>query len=81
MHQNVTLKLDKDLLRKARVYSIKEGASLSRLMTRALGRLVESSEGYEKARKRALARMKKGFYLGGGPYYASRSRLHDRHGR
>ena len=81
MHQNVTLKLDTVLLRKAKIYATKEGSSLSRLMTKALGQIVGSTEKYEKAKGKALSLLKKGFRLGGGPYYSSRDELHHRHAR
>ena len=32
----------------------------------------------EAARKRILERMRKGYNLGGGPYYENREELHDR---
>ena len=32
----------------------------------------------QAARKRLLARMKKGYHLGGGPYYHHREELYDR---
>lgn len=81
MHQNVTLKLDKDLLREAKLYATGAGKSLSRLMVEALGAFIGKPSAYEKARKKALAFLHKGLKLGGGPYYASREELHVRQDR
>lgn len=81
MHQNVTLKLDKDLLRQAKVFATHEKTSLSRLMVEALQFFLGKSEGYEKAKRKALARLKKGWNLGGSPYSTSRDELHLRHAR
>ena len=81
MHQNVTLKLDKDLLREAKVYAAEAGKSLSRLMVEALRNFIGKASGYEKAHKKALAFLHKGLKLGGGPYSRSRDELHSRHGR
>ncbi|MBI4373321.1 MAG: hypothetical protein HY542_00435 [Deltaproteobacteria bacterium] len=81
MHQNVTLKLDKELLREAKVYATEAGKSLSRLMVDALRALIGKASAYEKAHKKALSFLHKGFKLGGGPYYGSREELHSRHGR
>ena len=81
MHQNVTLKLDKELLHEAKIYATEAGKSLSRLMVEALHALIRRSSAYEKAHKRALAFLHRGLKLGGSPYYQSREDLHSRHGR
>lgn len=78
MHQNVTLKLDKQLLRQARLYAVGEGKSLSRLMKEALQTLMGDPSGYEKAQKRALQLLHKGLCLGAVPL-VRREVLHSRH--
>lgn len=80
MHQNVTLKLDKELLRKAKVFATREGTSLSRLMVEALKSFIKRIEGYSSAQRKALQYLNKGLKLGGGSYYLSRENLHHRHG-
>lgn len=79
MTQNVTLKLDRALLREAKVYATRKKTSLSQLMMMALKVFIGKQAGYEKAKKRAIAYLKKGLQLGGGPYYPSREELHRRH--
>ncbi|NPV04861.1 MAG: hypothetical protein HPY67_09030 [Syntrophaceae bacterium] len=75
--QNITLSLDKDVIRKARLLSARRSTSISRLLSEELERLVRDHERYEQAQKSALAALRKGFHLGGKPL-ARRDELHDR---
>lgn len=63
MKTNVTLKLDADLLREARVLAAEEGRSVSALLTERIEALVRERRAYDRARKRALARLAKGLDL------------------
>ena len=54
MKTNVTLKLDADLLREARVLAAEEGSSISRLLAARLEELIRERKGYDQARRRAL---------------------------
>jgi len=73
---NVTLRLDAALVRELRVVAAEEGLSLSALLTDRLETLVRERKGYEQARRRALARLEKGFDLHWTP--GSRDELHER---
>lgn len=77
MKTNITLKIDSDLLRQARVLAAEEGSSISALVTLHLEQAVRERKGYAKARRRALARLRKGFDLQWTPP-ASRDQLHER---
>ena len=55
MKTNVTLKLDADLLREARVVAAEEGRSISALLTDRLEAIVRERKAFDKARRRALA--------------------------
>jgi predicted transcriptional regulator len=77
MKSNITLKLDRDLLRKVRILAAEKDTSVSALLTEQLAKAVRDSEGYEKAKRRALARLKRGYNLGFTPP-ASRDELHER---
>jgi predicted transcriptional regulator len=77
MKTNITLKLDGDLLRKAKVLAAEEDTSVSALLARQLEKIVREREGYEQAKRRALAILKKGFDMGYTPP-ASRDELHER---
>jgi hypothetical protein len=74
---NITLKLDADLLRAAKVLATKKGTSVSALVTLKLGEMVKEADEYEQAKKRAIARMKQGWDLG-WQRPKSRDELHER---
>lgn len=76
MKTNVTLKLDADLLREARVLAAEEGQSISALLTERLEALVQERKAFDKARRRALARLREGFELQWTPPQ-SRDELHE----
>jgi hypothetical protein len=59
----VTLTIDADLLREARSLAAEEGTSVSGLLRRRLEELVRSHKTYDAARRRALARLRKGYDL------------------
>ena len=77
MKTNVTLKLDADLLREARVVAAEEGRSISGLLTDRLEAMVRERKTYDKARRRALARLRQGIDLQWTPP-KSRDELHER---
>ncbi|MFW6012511.1 MAG: DUF6364 family protein [bacterium] len=77
MKTNVTLRVDSDLLREAKVLAARKGTSVSRLMGDQLEELVRKDRAYERARRRALARLEEGFDLRWTPP-ASRAELHER---
>ena len=62
MKTNVTLKLDADLLREARVMAAEEGRSVSALLTDRL-ELLAGTQAFDRARRRALARSRDGLDL------------------
>ena len=51
---NLTVQLDTEVIRRARIVAAKRGTSLSTLVARELGLLVDRDERYEDARRRAL---------------------------
>lgn len=63
MKTNITLKLDSNLLRQAKVLAAQEGTSISAMLTAQLEHLVRQRRDYERARKRALARLRQGMNL------------------
>lgn len=77
MKTNVTLKIEADLLREARVLAAEEGTSLSALLAARLEQVVCERKGFQQARKRAVARLKTGIDLGWTPPH-SRDELHER---
>jgi len=77
MKSNITLKLDSDLIREARVLAAEEGTSISALMAGRLQQIVRERKAYDRARKRALARLRVGLDLRWTPP-RSRDELHER---
>ena len=77
MKSNITLKIDADLLREARVLAAMEGTSISALLAARLEQAVHERKGYNQARRSALARLRRGFDLKWTPP-GSRDELHER---
>ena len=77
MKQNITLSIDKDLIRKSKVIAAQRETSVSKLLSGELEKLIQHAEQYEFAKKRALANLKTGFHFG-GKIIASREELHER---
>lgn len=77
MKTNVTLKLDANLLREARILAAEEGSSISALLSDRLEALVRQRKAFDRARRRALARLRKGIDLQWTPPQ-SRDELHER---
>lgn len=77
MRQNITLSLDKELIRKAKVLAAQQGTSVSGLLTRYLEQLLNEEEVYETARQQALTLLERGFHLG-GEIPCPREQWHDR---
>ena len=74
---NVTLKIEADLLKQARLLAAEEGTSISALLAGRLEQEVRERKGYHQARRRALARLRTGFNLRWAPP-RSRDELHER---
>jgi hypothetical protein len=77
MKTNLTLKLDSALIREARVLAAKKGTSISALMAEHLEGIVRDSRNYERAKKRALARLREGMDLD-WQRPGSRDEIHER---
>lgn len=75
--RNITLTLDEETLREARVLAAQRGLSVSAFLRTELAGLVERQRGYLKARDSAVRRLRRGHSLGGGPL-PTRNELHDR---
>jgi len=72
---NVTLTIDAELLREARILA--EGTSVSGLLRNLLEELVRRRRAYDAARRRALARLRTGYDLQWTPP-RSRDEVHER---
>ena len=77
MKQNITLSIEKDLIRKAKILAAQRDTSISKLLSKELARIIADEDLYESARKRATARLKRGFHLG-GRILPPREKLYER---
>lgn len=75
--RNLTVQLDADVIRKARIVAAGRSLSVSRLVAQEIEALVEEEEAYEAAEREALDGLGRGFRLGGAPH-PPRDELHER---
>ena len=77
MKQNITLAIDKQLLKRARAFAAQRGTSISAVLADELQKSVERETAYRQAKARALAQLSAPFRFGGGKM-PERETLHDR---
>ena len=77
MKTNITLKLDSELLREAKILAAEDGTSISAMLAGRLEKMVRERRTFERARRRALARLRGGMNLNWTPP-RSRDVLHER---
>jgi hypothetical protein len=77
LKQNLTISLDRQTIRKAKIVAARRDTSISGLLAQQIEILVGEEEAYERAERQAMALLDQGFHLGGGPP-ASREELHER---
>ena len=75
--QNVTIRLDRETIRKAKILAARRSTSVSALLAGQIAILVGEEEAYERAERQALALLDRGFHLG-GIVRAERDHLHKR---
>lgn len=78
-HQNITLSIPKEILKKVKHMAVEKNTSVSGLLSRHLEDIVASDNAYKKAKASQIEIMEKGFDLiGEGKTSWSREDLHDR---
>lgn len=75
--QNLTISLDREAIRKARIVAARRSTSISGLLARQIEILIGEEEAYERAERQAMTLLDQGFHLG-GEIRASRDDLHER---
>jgi predicted transcriptional regulator len=75
--QNVTISLDQQTVRKAKILAAKRDTSISGLVAAQIDALVDQDEAYDQAKRHALALLDQGFHLG-GRHHVDRDALHER---
>ena len=77
--QNITLSVPKETLQKVKILAVRQGTSVSALMTQVLEEIVTGEESYLAARRRHLKLLQKGLDLGTlGSIRWTRDELHTR---
>lgn len=74
---NITVAIDRDLLKRARGVAAKRGCSVSALLAGELQQLVATEQHYEAAMRRARALMSTGLSFGGAKL-VDRDAIHER---
>ncbi len=77
MKQNLTLSLEKELIKKVKVLAAQKETSITGLLSEYLEKLVTQEEAYLAAKKKALELLDKGYSLG-GKRMNRRESLHER---
>lgn len=77
MKRNLTIAIETDLVKKARVIAARRETSLSRMLAEELRRLVSEDERYDHARRKAVEHLRSGFALG-GKVTSTREQWHER---
>ncbi len=77
MKANITIKLEKELLREARILAAEQGTSISAIVAAQLEEAMRKRKDYERAKKRGLAILREGRELH-WERPISRDELHER---
>jgi len=77
MNQSITLSLDKNLIKKAKIIAAQRQTSISRMLSEELEKIIVDSMEYDWAKRRALDHLHKGFHFG-GKIILPREELHER---
>ncbi len=75
--QNITVRLSRQMIQKARVLAARRSTSISGLLAEQIGKLAAEEDAYERAKRESIALMEKGFHLG-GVHKLDRDALHER---
>jgi len=78
MKRNLTVELDVETIRKARVLAAQRDTSISGLVAREIERLVSEADAYAIARAQAMVLLERGYDMGSHESLPSRDELHDR---
>lgn len=77
MKQNLTIALDRELVRKAKILAARRDTSISGLIAAQIEALIGADEAYDVARRKAFELLDRGFQLGAARS-VERDDLYDR---
>ena len=75
--QNLTVRLDVETIRQARILAARRGTSISQLVADKIAEEAGKASEYERNRAAALAYLERGFHMGGGKL-PNRDEIHER---
>ena len=75
--QNLTISLDRQTIRKAKIIAARRSTSISGLLAHQIDILIGEEEAYERAQRQATALLEHGFHLG-TVVRINRDELHER---
>ena len=75
--QNLTVSLERQTIRNARILAARRSTSVSGLLAEQIEMLVSQEEAYDRAEHQAMTLLDKGFHLGGATR-VERDELHKR---
>ena len=65
MKQNITLSIEKEIIKKGKILAAQKDTSISRMLSDHLRSIIENEDRYVTAKTHAIQVIKKGFSLGG----------------
>jgi hypothetical protein len=65
MKQNITLSIEKELIKKGKIVAARKDISVSKMIGNLLRDIVDQHDRYEASKRNAIAIMKRGLHLGG----------------
>jgi hypothetical protein len=65
MKQNITLSMEKDIIKKGKIIAARKETSISKMLGDLLKEVTDNENRYQAAKRNALQHLKKGFHLGG----------------
>src|ERR1700704_4083364 len=74
--KNLTIRLDRQTIQKARIIAARRSTSISGLLARQIEILIGEEEAYERAERQAMTLLDQGFHLG-GVIRGSRDEMHE----
>lgn len=77
MKQNITIALDRSVVKKAKVLAAERSTSISQMLADEVERMVGERDRYAEAKRQAIAELRRGYRLGGGAL-PRREGLHER---
>jgi hypothetical protein len=77
MKQNITITLEKNIIKKGKILAAQKDTSISKMLGGLLKEIINKEDRYEAAKRNALELMEKGLHLGGRIVW-NRESLHER---